>query len=433
MELQTALIIIGIIGILALNYVQKAHKKAEDVEEKLKKLGDFDTLLQQKREEAERIERDEQLKLNTLRAEFDKLKYSKNIEISQLDEALKALEIKVIVGSVDISDYAKLKSDEVKNQLALLRNDEKKLIADGDAVRCSLTPTKRAEITAQNNQIKQILRCFNAETQNLIESVTYKNVDAVRAKISKSFEIINKLFSKSLIQISQEFLELKFKELSLVYAYMVKEQEEKETRAAIREQMVEEEKVRREIEREKMKIEKDETQCRNEISKLVLYMQKAKDDVENQIYTKKIKELEEKLKALEENKKNVLDREQNARAGFVYVISNIGSFGEKVYKIGMTRRLEPMDRIAELSSASVPFPFDVHAMIFSEDAPKLEADLHQFFSKERVNKVNTRKEFFRVNLADIQKEVYIHNPTAKFVSDAEAMEYRETLRIEAAK
>lgn len=433
MELQTALIIIGIIGLLALNYVLKAHKKAEDVEEKLKKLGDFDTLLQQKREEAERIERDEQLKLNTLRAEFDKLKYSKNIEISQLDEALKALEIRVIVGSVDISDYAKLKSDEVKNQLALLRNDEKKLIADGDAVRCSLTPTKRAEITAQNNQIKQILRCFNAETQNLIEGVTYKNVDAVRAKISKSFEIINKLFSKSLIQISQEFLELKFKELSLVYAYMVKEQEEKETRAAIREQMVEEEKVRREIEREKMKIEKDETQCRNEISKLMMYMQKAKDDVENQIYTKKIQELEEKLKALEENKKNVLDREQNARAGFVYVISNIGSFGEKVYKIGMTRRLEPMDRIAELSSASVPFPFDVHAMIFSEDAPKLEADLHQFFSKERVNKVNTRKEFFRVNLADIQKEVYTHNPTAKFVSDAEAMEYRETLRIEAAK
>lgn len=433
MELQTALIIIGIIGLLALNYVLKAHKKAEDVEEKLKKLGDFDTLLQQKREEAERIERDEQLKLNTLRAEFDKLKYSKNIEISQLDEALKALEIRVIVGSVDISDYAKLKSDEVKNQLALLRNDEKKLIADGHAVRCSLTPTKRAEITAQNNQIKQILRCFNAETQNLIEGVTYKNVDAVRAKISKSFEIINKLFSKSLIQISQEFLELKFKELSLVYAYMVKEQEEKETRAAIREQMVEEEKVRREIEREKMKIEKDETQCRNEISKLMMYMQKAKDDVENQIYTKKIKELEEKLKALEENKKNVLDREQNARAGFVYVISNIGSFGEKVYKIGMTRRLEPMDRIAELSSASVPFPFDVHAMIFSEDAPKLEADLHQFFSKERVNKVNTRKEFFRVNLADIQKEVYTHNPTAKFVSDADAMEYRETLRIEAAK
>lgn len=433
MELQTALIIIGIICLLALNYVLKAHKKAEDVEEKLKKLGDFDTLLQQKREEAERIKRDEQLKLNTLRAEFNKLKYSKNIEISQLDEALKALEIKVIVGSVDISDYAKLKSDEVKNQLALLRNDEKKLIADGDAVRCSLTPTKRAEITAQNNQIKQILRCFNAETQNLIESVTYKNVDAVRAKISKSFEIINKLFSKTLIQISQEFLELKFKELSLVYAYMVKEQEEKETRAAIREQMVEEEKVRREIEREKMKIEKDETQCRNEISKLMMYMQKAKDDVENQIYTKKIQELEEKLKALEENKKNVLDREQNARAGFVYIISNIGSFGEKVYKIGMTRRLEPMDRIAELSSASVPFPFDVHAMIFSEDAPKLEADLHQFFSKERVNKVNTRKEFFRVNLADIQKEVYAYNPTAKFVSDADAMEYRETLRIEAAK
>src|SRR5699024_8520882 len=103
-----------------------------------------------------------------------------------------------------------------------------------------------------------------------------------------------------------------------------------------------------------------------------------------------------KLDALQKDKDNVLQREQNTRAGFVYIISNIGSFGEQVYKIGMTRRLEPMDRIAELSSASVPFPFDVHAMIFSDDAPALETILHQHFDAQRVNRINPRKEFFRI-------------------------------------
>lgn len=212
---------------------------------------------------------------------------------------------------------------------------------------------------------------------------------------------------------------------------MVKVEEEKEQKKAIREQMVEEEKVRREIEREKQKLEKETTQFTNEVNKLMAYMQKAKDDIERQLYLDKIHELEEKLSALEEDKKHVLEREENTRAGFVYVISNIGSFGENVYKIGMTRRLEPMDRINELSSASVPFPFDVHAIIFSEDAPSLETLLHHHFQSSQVNKVNARKEFFRVDLEDIKKLVIEnHNATVKFVDIPEAMEYRETLRLE---
>lgn len=136
-------------------------------------------------------------------------------------------------------------------------------------------------------------------------------------------------------------------------------------------------------------------------------MQKAKDNVERQLYLDKIKELENKLSALQADKENVLQREQNTRAGFVYIISHIGSFGERVFKIGMTRRLEPMDRIAELSSASVPFPFDVHAMIFSEDAPGLEAVLHQHFEQSRVNKVNPRKEFFQELIWRKSKRLYL--------------------------
>ena len=157
-------------------------------------------------------------------------------------------------------------------------------------------------------------------------------------------------------------------------------------------------------------------------------MQKSTADAEKQLYIDKIRELEEKLKGLEESKKDVLNRESNTRAGFVYVISNIGSFGENIYKIGMTRRLEPMDRIKELSSASVPFEFDVHAMIFSEDAPALENTLHKTFNDKRVNKINPRKEFFNVTLREIEKVVKEnHNATVQFTELAKAEQYRAGL------
>ena len=193
--------------------------------------------------------------------------------------------------------------------------------------------------------------------------------------------------------------------------------------------MIEEEKVRRGIEREKQKIEKEERQFKGEIDKLIRYMQKA-NDVEKQLYIDKIQELEEKLSLLEKDKENVLEREANTRAGFVYIISNIGSFGEDIYKIGMTRRIEPMDRIKELSSASVPFEFDVHAMIFSEDAPSLENALHKAFENKAVNRVNPRKEFFHVTLSEIEnvvKENY--NATVEFTQIALAEQYNETQRI----
>ena len=140
----------------------------------------------------------------------------------------------------------------------------------------------------------------------------------------------------------QKLLQYKLDELNLVYTYELKKEQEREQQKAIKEQMIEEEKVRREIERQKAKLEKDQTQCSNEINRLLGYMQKTQDDVEKQLYIDKIKELEEKLKQLEADKATILEREANARAGYVYVISNIGSFGENVYKIGMTRRLEPI-------------------------------------------------------------------------------------------
>ena len=363
-----------------------------------------------------------------LRAEAEAQKERALSETSELQGQLEALRAESLVEMTRVDPaYLDSTSDEIKNELAEIRVEQDEMVRFGDAVDASAGMPERVV----NTQTKQILRCFNAECSGIIDAVTVKNVDTSRGKIQRSYEALNKLFSSDGVQLTRDYLSLKFKELTAVYSYMLKLEEEKEQKRAIREQMLEEEKVRREIERAKLKIEKEEAQFSNEVKKLMSYMQKAKDDVERQLYLDKIKELEDKLSALQADKENVLQREQNTRAGFVYIISNIGSFGERVFKIGMTRRLEPMDRIAELSSASVPFPFDVHALIFSEDAPGLETVLHQHFEENRVNKVNPRKEFFRVDLDEIKKTVLEnHNATVKFVDIPDAVEYRETLKLE---
>ena len=249
-------------------------------------------------------------------------------------------------------------------------------------------------------------------------------------KIMKSYETLNKIFSVDGISLQKKLLEYKLEELNLVYTFEIKREQERILQKEIKEQILEEEKVRPEIEAQKAKIEKDQIQCSKEINRLMAYMQKSQNDAEKQLYIDKINELESKLKELEASKETVLEREANARAGFVYVISNIGSFGEDVYKIGMTRRLEPMDRIKELSSASVPFEFDVHAMIFADDAPALETILHQHFESQSVNRVNLRKEFFNVSLDEIEKVVKANfNNTVEFTRIPVAKEYRQTLSI----
>lgn len=427
-----------VISLVALYY---AHQKLKETQNELQRMSeiagnvqDGDGYLKERQEEAneliekarataERIKVRAQNKADKIEAEVSAL----TSERDNLQSEIATLELDTLTGMVKIDAYEGLRSDEIKNELSLLSGRQDDLLKNGEAI---IVTSSGLQKKILNNQIKQLLRCFNAECSNILSSVTVKNVDTSRSKIQRSFDALNKIFAADGVQITPAYLSSKFEELSLIYAYMVKEEEEKEQRKAIREQMVEEEKVRKEIEREKLKIEKEQTQFTNEVNKLIAYMQKAKDDVERTLYLDKIKELEDKLKALEADKENVLQREQNTRAGFVYIISNIGSFGEQVFKIGMTRRLEPMDRISELSSASVPFPFDVHALIFSDDAPGLENILHQHFDKNRVNKVNPRKEFFRINLDEIKQVVLEnHNATVQFIDVPDALEYRETLKL----
>jgi len=352
--------------------------------------------------------------------------YTLTKEYEILNSEYNELCTNVILKHYELSDYDGLTSEECKNKITLLKMQEKELIKSNDAVVIYSDANK----SVINNNLKQILRCFNTECDNILMNLSVKNIDNMRGKISKSFESINKIFKVDGLELDKALLELKLEELNLVYTYELKRQQEIEQQKEIKAQMIEEEKVRRELEQEKKKIEKDQTQFTNEINKLMKYLQKTSNDTEKQLYIDKVKELEEKLKELEKTKQTVLERGANAKAGFVYIISNIGSFGEDVYKIGMTRRLEPMDRVKELSSASVPFEFDVHAMIFSDDAPALENRLHQHFKNQSINKVNPRKEFFHVTLDEIEQVVKENfNTTVEFTRIPIAKEYRQSLLL----
>ena len=360
------------------------------------------------------------IELNQLCSEISRVKD----ELENKKQEVENLEPLVTVVNIDTEGLELETSQELKNILSRYKLEEAELVKNNTAVDVLINDDKRFITT----QIRQILRSFNAECDLAISNVTLKNIDTMRNKILRSYETLNKIYKSDSVQITKEFLENKLHQLITAHSYQEKLEDERVQKKLIQEQLKEEEKVRREIEREKAKIEKDETQFKNEISKLMKYLQKTDNEVEKTLYIDKIKECEEKLSELETVKSDVLNREKNTRAGFVYIISNIGSFGENIFKIGMTRRLEPMDRIKELSSASVPFEFDVHALIFSDDAPSLESILHNTFREYEVNKVNHRKEFFSIPLEKIEKVVTEHhNATVQWTYDAAAEEYRESL------
>ena len=360
------------------------------------------------------------IELNQLYSEISKVKN----ELKNKKEEIENLEPLVTVVNIDTKGLDLATSQELKNILSKYKLEEAELVKYNTAVDVLIYDDKKFITT----QVRQILRSFNAECDLAISNVTLKNIDTMRNKILRSYEALNKIYKSDGVQITKTFLENKLQQLITAHSYQEKLEDEREQKKLIQEQLKEEEKVRREIEREKAKIEKDETQFKNEISKLMKYLQKTDNEVEKALYIDKIKECEERLSELETVKSDVLNREKNTRAGFVYIISNIGSFGENIFKIGMTRRLEPMDRIKELSSASVPFEFDVHALIFSDDAPNLESILHNTFREYEVNKVNHRKEFFSIPLEKIEKVVTEHhNATVQWTYDAAAEEYRESL------
>lgn len=205
-----------------------------------------------------------------------------------------------------------------------------------------------------------------------------------------------------------------------------------EEQREIKAQLREEERAAREYEKAQREVEKEERQLAKAMEKARAMLEQANLE-EREEYQRQLADLETKLKEAEERGSRALSMAQQTRSGHVYIISNIGSFGDGVFKIGMTRRLEPLDRVRELGDASVPFLFDVHCLIYSKDAPKLEKALHEKFDDNRVNKVNNRKEFFRVGANELRAVIDELGIEAHFTLKAEAQEFRETQAIEASK
>ena len=223
-------------------------------------------------------------------------------------------------------------------------------------------------------------------------------------RIRTAFDAINAITEKyDFCKLNTRYLDLRVQELQLVYEWEEAKQREKEEQAKIREQMREEEKAAREAEKAQQQADKEEAKYQELLHKVEQEVLQAseKDKVK---LNSKIEELQLRIAEIEE-KKRAISQAMLTKTGHVYIISNVGSFGENIYKIGMTRRLEPMDRVKELGDASVPFPFDVHAMIRTSDAPSLENALHKHFERRRLNLENERKEFFRVSIDEIREEL----------------------------
>lgn len=215
--------------------------------------------------------------------------------------------------------------------------------------------------------------------------------------------------------------------MQLAVEYDLQKQEEKELLREQRAQEKEDRKLQAEIAAKRKKLEKDRMHFKQMLDNVEALMKSASKEEKEKLKLQ-LSEYQNKLSELDEIEEDIDYREGHASAGYVYVISNIGSFGEDVYKIGVTRRLEPLERIRELSSASVPFQFDVHALVFSEEAFALETELHNQLAEFKVNKVNGRKEYFRVPFDRIKEILSAHKELAiELTEKAEAFEYRQGL------
>ena len=374
-------------------------------------------------------------------AEFAKRRQGFDQQLLELGKQIELRKKQIIVQDEEIllESFALYKpqfkfqtSEEYKLRLDACRDKQKQLIKDGIAVKANegwtVNNSKSEGKKMVNDMKKLLLRSFNNECDYCVDNVKFNNMEVNEKRIEKSFEELNKLGRIMQANIVDTYKKLKYEELYLAFEYQQKKQEEKEEQKRVREELREQQKLEQEIRQAREKIAKEKKHFTKAISELESKLKEAKNDSERALVLEKLDEVKGQYSELEKEEKVIDYREKNAKAGYVYIISNIGSLGENVYKIGMTRRLEPLERIDELGDASVPFEFDVHGLIFSENAPALEAKLHEHFYKSRINKLNDRKEFFKADILEIEKVVKEnYDKVVDIVKEASAEQYRESL------
>ena len=410
----------------------KVSKQEEQVAEEL----------QTKKDEMDKI--DEKLRQMELgkEKELEEKLADKEAEINNMDQELKSLQEQLALAKEEdeLQTYGLYEphydfenATAYKEKLDELRKKQKQSIKDKTAAwgnpNMTLNGDARKGQAMINDNIKQILRTFNTECDGIIRKVKHSNMEASEKRIRKSYETLNRLNERLGVRIQPKYLDLKIQELHLAYEYQVKKQEEKEMLAEAREREREEKKLQKKLEREKNKFNKENDRINNELAEAEAKIQSAADEEKAKLEA----EIAKLKAALEKNNEEIEKIDvwkETPGAGYVYIISNIGSFGEDVFKIGVTRRDDPEERIRELSNASVPFKYDSHVFIFSKDAYTLESNLHERFDNKRVNKINRRKEFFNITIDDIKKIVEENKASVhSFVEKPEAEEYYDSLKL----
>ena len=320
----------------------------------------------------------------------------------------------------------KLHHMDVKSLNKLFKENEKQI----DKV---LAMYENRYTTKANKTIYHLMvMALQAELQNILYNLKYEkleisieNIKNITTKYLKLADTGNQTIASTLIKFIGQIEYLFINAAKIEYNYYVKKEQARQEQLAIRQQMREEAEERRLLKIEKEKIEAEENKFKLELERTQELLRTSQNNSEIEI-NKKILELQAQLSEVTIKKDEIINL-QNGKAGNVYIISNLGSFGENMFKIGMTRRIDPQERVNELGSASVPFKFDVHSFIFSEDAVSLEKELHNRLDNKRVNKVNLRKEFFYSTLDELEELVYEIDPTAEFNKTMIAEEYFQTL------
>jgi hypothetical protein len=344
-------------------------------------------------------------------------------EVAIFDERLAFAEMGVYEPHFDFDT-----SEAFKQAIDEVRDRQKAIVSNKTAVVCPIPWTLDGSVakgkTMTDRNIRLTLRAFNSECDAAIANTRWNNANAMEKRIENARIQIDKHNASNRVEITTPYFLLKLKELRLTHEYREKVKQEREERAEDGRAAREEQKLIREMERaeeEEARYQRMLDKARNEAASVA--------GPKLEAYTQQIEILERDLAEAHAKVERARAMAEMTRTGYVYVISNVGSFGPDFVKIGLTRRLEPADRIRELGDASVPFLFDTHAMIYSDDAPALERGLHAEFAPRRVNATNMRKEFFRVSIEEVETAVRKLAPAAAFFRDIEAQEYRETMAM----
>jgi hypothetical protein len=415
----------------AANIVSSARRKILDAEDQAARiLAEAQRSLAQVKEESH----SEQRRLEALGAEYTRAKSTfdrLNVEVRDLEENLEDISFGLY------KPHYKFDTPEgYKRELDRVNEQQKRLIRDQQAATFStawtINGSTKEGAKMQKQYVKLMLRAFNGECDAAVAKVSWNNATKMEERIQKAFDAINQLGGVMNVTVSARYRDLKLSELRIEHELEEKKREIAEEQRRIREQMREEERAQREAERAESEAEAEEKSFQKAYEKAIVDLSKSKGE-EHRRLNDKLVELEAKLAEARSKHERAKSLAQLTKVGYVYVLSNVGSFGDGVFKIGMTRRLDPMDRVKELGDASVPFAFDVHAMVYTEDAPALECAFHQEFANRSVNLVNMRTEFFHVTLEELERFATARGLTISFTKLAEAREYRESLEIRKAR